>query len=107
MSGNDPTVSSAVDIVFCIDCTGSMDPYIESVKATARDFHQLLEKKMAEKSKGIRQLRVRVVSFRDLGAEGPDAIEASQFFVLPDDAASFDTMVSSLTAGGGGDEAES
>lgn len=107
MGANDPVSSYAVDIVFCIDCTGSMEPYIESVKATARDFHQLLEKKMSEKNKGIRQLRVRVVSFRDLGEESADAIQASPFFTLPDDSAAFGNVVGGLTPGGGGDEAES
>jgi hypothetical protein len=107
MSANDPTSSYAVDLVFCIDCTGSMKPYIESVKGTALDFHRLLEKKMSEKDKAIRQLRVRLVAFRDLGEEGPGAIDATSFFELPNEADAFNRAVSGLAADGGGDEPES
>ena len=79
----------AVDIVFCIDCTGSMQPYLESVKRSATEFHRLLEEKMAVKNKGIRQLRVRIIAFRDIGEEGEESIVATNFFSLPDEVASF------------------
>jgi hypothetical protein len=97
----------AVDIVFCIDCTGSMQPYLESVKRSATEFHRLLEEKMAVKNKGIRQLRVRIIAFRDIGEEADESIVATNFFSLPDEVASFNTFVSKLSAGGGGDEPES
>ena len=40
----------AVDLVICIDATGSMSGIIENTKASALNFHQRLEAKMAEKS---------------------------------------------------------
>lgn len=107
MNANQPTASYAIDIVFCIDCTGSMTPCLDSVKTTARQFHVLLQNKMEAKSKGISRLRVRVVAFRDLGEEGAGAIDATPFFVLPDQTAAFESYVSGLVADGGGDEAES
>jgi von Willebrand factor type A domain len=107
MSANQPRSSYAVDIVFCIDCTGSMGPYLESVKQSARSFHTMLAKKMDEKDKGIRQLRIRVVAYRDLGEEGEKAIWSTNFFNMPDEASGFESFVSSLDADGGGDEPES
>lgn len=101
------TASYAVDVVFCIDCTGSMKTYLESVKATAQTFHQLLETEMSRQGKSIRQLRVRVIAFRDLGHEGPDAIQSTRFFLLPDERDAFHGFVSTLHPAGGGDEAES
>ncbi len=41
----------AVDIIFCIDVTGSMTPVIDAVKNNVRSFHDLLRSAMAEKSK--------------------------------------------------------
>lgn len=107
MNANQPMASYAVDIAFCIDCTGSMQPYLDSVKQTARSFQTLLQKKMEEKSKGIRQLRIRVVAFRDLGEEGGAAIDATPFFTLPDQSADYERYVNALIADGGGDEPES
>ena len=57
-SGNGSVaVSYAVDIVFVIDITGSMQPVINNVKAAALSFHSDLEKVMAEKGKTISKLR--------------------------------------------------
>ena len=102
-----PKTTYAVDIVFCVDCTGSMQPYLESVKRSATEFHRLLEEKMAVKNKGIRQLRVRIIAFRDIGEEGDESIVATNFFTLPAEGAAFNSFVSKLAAGGGGDEPES
>lgn len=107
MNANQPMASYAVDITFCVDCTGSMQPYLDSVKETARSFQTRLQKKMEEKSKGIRQLRIRVVAFRDLGEEGSAAIDATPFFTLPDQSADYERYVNALIADGGGDEPES
>ena len=54
-----------------------------------------------------RQLRVRVVAFRDLVADGDAAVEESPFFALPDERARFSEFVGGLRAEGGGDAPES
>jgi hypothetical protein len=107
MSSNQPQASYAVDIVFCVDCTGSMGPYLDAVKATAKGFHGMLAARMGVKNKAIRQLRTALVAYRDLIHDGPDAIKATRFFLLPDESAAFDQAVSGLRAEGGGDDPES
>jgi hypothetical protein len=107
MGPNDFAAAYAVDIAFCIDCTGSMRPYLESAKSTAERFHDLLAEEMASKDKRVGQLRVRIVAYRDLGFDGPDAMEATRFFSLPDEGAAFSAFVRSLEAKGGHDEPES
>jgi hypothetical protein len=97
----------AVDIVFCIDATGSMRPVIDAVKDNVRSFHDLLSSAMAEKSKSISQLRVRVVAFRDFADNPDDALQFTDFFTLPAQREEFETFVSGLRADGGGDEPES
>lgn len=107
MGGGEATVMYNVDVVFCIDVTESMRPYLDSVKQRALEFHALLKADMLARKKGVDEIRVRVVSFRDLGHEGPDAVEASRFYKLPEDSESFAAFVADLKPIGGGDLPES
>lgn len=100
-------VSYSVDIVFCIDVTGSMDPILDAVKANALGFYDDVQTNLTAKGKNVAQLRVRVVAFRDLAADGGAAVEESPFYELPAERASFSEFVGGLTAEGGGDAPES
>lgn len=97
----------AVDIVMCIDITGSMNPVLDAVKESSLRFHQRLHGMMASKGKEISQLRLRVVAFRDFGDNPDDAIEQTGFLRLPEQAAEFERFVRGLRATGGGDYPES
>ena len=72
-----------VDMVFCIDATGSMGGLIDKVKNNALNFYQDVQKMMTNKQKKIAQLRVRVIAFRDYAADGDDAMMVTDFFNLP------------------------
>ena len=50
-------LSYAVDIVFCIDVTGSMKPIIDAVKANALGFYDDVQANLTEKGKNVEQLR--------------------------------------------------
>jgi len=100
-------LSYAVDIVFCIDVTGSMNPIIDAVKAHALGFYDDVQSNLTEKGKNVAQLRVRVIAFRDFVADGSSALEESPFFTLPGDRTGFSEFVNGLTAQGGGDAPES
>jgi hypothetical protein len=97
-----------IDIVFCIDCTGSMGPVIDLVKEKVRKFPIDLKDALATKEKQVHELRIRVVAFRDLESDS-DALEISEFFMVEPstDSANFESFVSRLGASGGGDEPES
>ncbi len=95
-----------VDMVFCIDCTGSMGNIIDIVKKNALNFYQDVTTVMEEKHKHITQLRVRVVAFRDYVADTNEAMLVTNFFKLPQEAADFERCVNSLVAKGGGDDPE-
>lgn len=102
------TLSYAVDIVFCIDCTGSMEPVLEQVKSSALVFHQRLTEAMGQKRKHISSLRIRTIAFRDYLHDRPDDVMlATPFFQLPQESADFDAAVKMLEPFGGGDEPES
>ena len=97
----------AVDIVFCIDVTGSMTPILDQVKANALRFYDDVQKNLTEKGKNVDQLRVRVIAFRDFAADGAAAMQESPFFALPTDQGRFSEFVNTLIAEGGGDAPES
>jgi hypothetical protein len=100
-------LSYAVDIVFCIDVTGSMTPIIDQVKANALRFYDDVQANLTEKGKNVDQLRVRLLAFRDFTADGAAALQESPFFALPSERAGFSEFVNGLIAEGGGDAPES
>ncbi|GAA3843022.1 vWA domain-containing protein [Streptomyces phyllanthi] len=97
----------AVDIVLCVDATGSMFPVLDNVKASALQFHDRLNDVMAKKGKAISQLRLKVIAFRDFGDDASDAIQQTDFLHLPTQAKDFEQFVRGIDASGGGDIPES
>ncbi|GIV38275.1 MAG: hypothetical protein KatS3mg033_0075 [Thermonema sp.] len=95
-----------VDIVMCIDATGSMSPIIDRVKENALRFYDDLMEVMQQKAKTIDTLRVKVIAFRDFYFDKDKALEMSPFFVLPDEQSRFKSFVDGIVADGGGDEPE-
>jgi len=111
-----------LDLVFCIDATGSMQNTINAVKNTALTFESSLngelEKRKIEK---FDSMRVKVVFYRDYGGNsiptGKNAdmrdvgdrpvMKVSNFYRLPDQSTGFSTFVSPEKASGGGDLPES
>ena len=97
----------AVDIVLCIDVTGSMYPIVDRLKGAAVTFPKRLEESTAARNKAIGGLRLRVVAYRDFRDNPVDALLESRFLSMPEQAAEFETVLRELEADGGGDEPES
>ncbi len=95
-----------VDIVMCIDCTGSMAGIMNTVKTHALQFYPDLRKELEAKDKHVETLRLKVIAFRDFYADGSEALSESPFFTLPDQQSDFQSFVSGLEPKGGGDEPE-
>lgn len=96
----------AVDLVFCIDATMSMDPILDTVKVHALNFYQDFQQVMDRKKKRVQQLRVRIVAFRDYYYDREQAMLVTNFFDLPTQAEDFEACVKSIEADGGGDDPE-
>jgi hypothetical protein len=109
--GGPPTaakgLSYAVDIVFCIDVTGSMTPILDAVKANALRFYDDVQANLTDKGKNVDELRVRIIAFRDFTADAETALQESSFFALPDERTVFSAFVDGLVPEGGGDAPES
>lgn len=96
-------LSYHVDMVFCIDATGSMRHVLDFVKQNALNLYRDVTGAMERKRKVISRMRIRVIAFRDYVADGDEAMMASDFFVLPEQAQQFSDCVNGLAAKGGGD----
>lgn len=95
-----------VDIVMCIDCTGSMGDLLDTVKNNALKFYPDLHARCDEKGKEISELRIRAIAFRDFAVDGSAAVEDTGFLNIPDCESEFKNFVSKLRPSGGGDEPE-
>ena len=105
MAANQGVGEYCVDIVMCIDATGSMSPFLDEVKSNALSIYQKFVDGMEEEGKDVEQLRIKVIAFRDYGVDDEPMVE-SEFFVLPDQNEEFKNCVQNITASGGGDEPE-
>lgn len=103
--GSNYSLEYGVDMAFCIDATASMRPVLDMVKENALNFYQDLTRYMAKKGKYIKQLRIRVIAFRDYLAD-EEPMLVTPFFSLPDQAEDFAAVVRSIQPLGGGDPPE-
>ena len=99
-------LSYAVDLVFCIDATESMDHLIETVKKNALNFYSDFQAAMGAKHKWVSTVRIKVIAFRDYLADGSSAMMESAFYTLPEQSEAFKECVNSIHAAGGGDDPE-
>lgn len=95
-----------IDVVFCIDGTGSMAPCIEGVKNNARRFYSDFAAAMTDLGSEIDSMRVKTIVFRDYRDDGEEAMRESPFFELPADNAEFEKHLADISANGGGDGPE-
>lgn len=90
-----------IDIVFCIDGTGSMTPCIDNVKNNARRFYADFAKAMTDMGSDIDMMRIKIIVFRDYKSDGQNSMVESAFFELPTEEAEFSAYLDSIHATGG------
>ena len=101
-----------VDLVMCIDGTGSMSKMIETVKSTAKSFYSLFLEAMAKHDppKAVKDdgLRIKVIVFRDFADSSTKPLEESPFYNLQDPSQdkAFQMFVDGIHHKGGGDAPE-
>ena len=94
----------SADVVLCIDCTGSMDRFLGTIKSNALNFYSDIQRKCIDEGKEVSSMRIRVIGFRDW--TDLRTFEISPFYKMPDEEADFKVLVSNLNADGGGDGPE-
>ena len=96
-----------VDIVMCIDATGSMAPIIAEVKKNALSFHEKFINAMNAEGKTVQKLRIKVITFRDFKVDTQPMVESRFFDLGAGEEADFARFVEAIEAIGGGDLPES
>lgn len=91
-----------VDMVLCIDGTGSMTPIIEEVKRNALALYPRFEEAMSLAGKDVGSTRVKVIVFGDY-KDDPVPMRESEFFTLPEQEEAFKAFVEGIVPNGGGD----
>ena len=98
-------LSYNVDIVMCIDKTGSMHPIMSTVKSNALNIYRKFEDAMNAEGKRVEELRIKVIGFGDYGCDARPMM-ISNFFTLPDENDEFEAFLNGINAEGGGDAPE-
>lgn len=106
MKGQYVTGAYNLDQVWCFDITGSMSPYLNTVKENAKRLSEMVRERMEDAGKTVDTLRVRIIGFRDYKYDGKESMVQSPFFTLPQDNDKFQEFLDSLVATGGGDAPE-
>ena len=97
-------ITTYVDTVFCIDVTVSMAPIVKNL--TLYLYDDFIRNMRGKSNRIVKQLRVKVIAFRDYYCDDPYAMEESKFFALYEQKTEFRNFVAALEAKGGGDEPE-
>lgn len=95
-----------VDVVMCIDVTGSMSGIINTVKNNAIGFYDSFNSCCEEEGIQLTGLNAQVIAFRDKN-EDYNWLETSTTYSLPDQRSAFNSFIDGLYADGGGDTPES
>lgn len=110
-----------LDLVMCIDATGSMQNTIDAVKNAALTFEKDLNAELAKrKIDPFESMRIKPIFYRDFGGNNYHSpprdlrdygdrppMKVGSFWRLPDQAAYFSSFVKGERASGGGDLPES
>lgn len=94
-----------VDVVMCIDCTGSMSGIISTIKRNAISFYDSFVSACEQNDIELEALTAQVIGFRDLEIGEP--MQISSHYSLPTQRGSFNQFIQNLSASGGGDTPES
>lgn len=95
-----------IDVVFCIDTTASMKPFIETARRIVSGFHERLLGRLSARGIVGGQVNARILAFRDFLSDD-EPIRETSFMRLPLEEWAFRSIVNDLEAEGGGDEPES
>lgn len=103
------STSRHIDIVFCIDGTGSMSPCIDAIKSNAKKFYMDFSDKMTNDfGSTVDSLSIKVITFRDYLEDGDQSMVVSDswFDITAGDDVEYEKHLNGIIADGGGDEPE-
>ena len=106
MIENSLTTERIINIVMCIDGTGSMVPFVDNLKANVNKLYPEFVNRFDDFNSEFTSMRVKVIVFRDYREDGDEAMVQSKFFELPNEEEEFEKFINGIEAAGGGDMPE-
>lgn len=100
-----PTTINA-DVVFCVDATQSMAPFIDEAKKNIMSLYSRVNSAVIDQRRILNQFRIKVIVFRDLYYDYQPLIE-SNYYVMPNQINEFNEFINKINVDGGGDDEES
>ncbi len=101
---NTLTKDRKIDIIFCIDGTGSMTPFLDKIKKNAVKFHQDLAFEMTSNfNSNIDELNVKTIVFRDYEADENAMCISEWYDLTAGDTELFEKHLDGIVAEGGAD----
>lgn len=97
----------SVDVVMCIDFTGSMHGIIETVKSNAMSFYDQFKACCERNEIELLQMRSEVIAFQDSADNISTWLKHSPVYDMSTQQSDFDAFVSEIDADDGGDIPES
>jgi hypothetical protein len=101
-----PAFARPVEIVICLDVTGSMRGIIDDLKTNLSTLHENISQEYKRRGITIYDIGIKIVAFRDFYADGDAAIQITPFFNLPNENIRYQATIASFVADGGGDTPE-
>ena len=95
-----------IDLVFCIDASSSMQPFMDKVKSNALNIVRDVRRSFLEHGRFIGRLRVRCIVFRSYQDSVWDLkapMMVTDFYSLPEQQEQFERALFSITPTGGGE----
>ena len=104
MADNAIRKSRKVDVIFCIDGTGSMSPCFEHIKKRIKSFpYGILQEMDTMLCSKVEELNFKVITFRNYAADGDQAMVQSEWFsLMMGDREKFESYLDGINAEGGG-----
>lgn len=108
MALNSSATERKIDIVFCIDGTGSMSPCLDAIKNNAKKFYMdFVDKLTNEFGSSVDELNIKVITFRDYVEDGTASMVQSEWYdITAGDDIEYEKHLNGIVADGGGDEPE-
>ena len=101
------------DVVLCIDGTKTMNDvgsdgrsHLDRVKSIAKNIGPFLYAHLRRYRCCLKELRIRLIVFRDYLSDGENAMQDTKWFMFPDEIRAYEACVDSIVADGGGDTSE-
>lgn len=97
----------AVDLVFCVDISGSMGGQLAQVKSNLITLYEKMEELMLSEEKYVTELRAKVIVFSDIYVDGENGLQETRMYELPLEEEELSEYVQDIELLYGGDTPES